>query len=567
MKYDVPKIYLVDVNKELLENLSNEGFNVAYGTFGCHYYAEPDDECGLNHSLNYLTEQDIIIVDMNESGYASQNPLLNKQWSNGDGTKIQMQQNNTIMNPRYFSAREHLHEFTSIVQNGGILIIFSSQLKEQSYHFIEVKGGRLYNGGSEIIDNYAWIPQRYNIAKNTVLGKEIIPNPKYQDIYNKIFSDCDNDLIYECSFSVYEDDREYALCTNRLGETISYLKEYNTGDIKGYLLILPQVADKRTLLNNLLKTFLPELKPELFPDFVKNNWVDSNEYLMPQIKDILNKRESITNDYNRKLDEIETEFKEKSEEFRFLIETLTSNGYDDFLVQNVKKSLEYIGYKEIVNIDEEVIGNKQEDLRIDDYGSHTIVEVKGHNGNPTEDDCQALLKYINRNMKKTDRTDIHGILIVNHHKLKPPFERPIPAFTQPQIDDALRDGYTLVSTWELYKSIRLYQEGLVTFDEIHRDLHTKGLYRAIPTHWEYVGKIEKLFKDGTVACIFLNAESVKIGSELIIHNGNDFFKMVVGEMMVDGKKVEISTKGDKLSIKIVRPIQKQAHIYVRQPNE
>lgn len=94
------------------------------------------------------------------------------------------------------------------------------------------------------------------------------------------------------------------------------------------------------------------------------------------------------------------------------------------------------------------------------------------------------------------------------------------------IQDAERDGYTLVSTWELYKITRLLQEKLVTFEDIHELLHTKGLFQAIPKSWSYLGDIGHMYnknQEGNIVCFNLEADLIEKGDKLVINNGNEYF--------------------------------------------
>lgn len=62
----------------------------------------------------------------------------------------------------------------------------------------------------------------------------------------------------------------------------------------------------------------------------------------------------------------------------FLSNILKSNGYGENLESDVKSTLEYIGYKQVINVDEIIKGNKEEDIRILDNDKFTLVEIKGH---------------------------------------------------------------------------------------------------------------------------------------------------------------------------------------------
>jgi hypothetical protein len=346
-----------------------------------------------------------------------------------------------------------------------------------------------------------------------------------------------------------------------LNDILGFIRTYDKKE--GQLIVLPQFNDLYKPIENMFREILPILKPDFFPQYVKNLWVDSDEYILPEVKTMLDKKKQIQEEFNEKINEVDVKINNTKEEFKFLTNILTSTGVGDELVDNLKKTLEYIGYKNVISADDVIEGNRQEDLRILDDGRITVIEIKGHKGNPNEDDCQAVLKYVSRNMRALGRVDIHGILIVNHHRLEPPLERPYPAFTDQQIKDAEAESYTLVSTWELYKAVRLFQEGLINFKDIDIGLHTKGLYTSLSEPWYHIGDIQHRFKDNTIACVYLATGIVNKGDELIVENGNDYFKVVVDEMKINNKMVTTASKGDQLAINIGRPIIKQANIYVK----
>lgn len=566
MKYEKPSIFFIDIDKAVEDLLSNNGFNITSGTFGAKYAVKRDTECGLNGKLDYLTEKEVVFVNLKEEDKYGINPLKSLQWCNGDGMTLASSDSGDTFNPRYLYAFKFKEEFEKILNNGGILVVFADKVVSENYNFINVSSRYKSRADSKSISNYDWIPHNHLKPINCIPGKELYYNEKVNIPVSKIFVGCEESVSYKCKFNIqdgYYFDTGVTLCSNKIYENVGYIKEYGKDDNQGYLIILPQVSDLHRIIKNLLTDILPILKPDLFPDFVKNSWINDDEYIMPDVKKIINEKEELIEKYEKKQKDLEKRIEEKKEEYSFLTNLLTSNAYDDVLVNNVKKTLEYIGYKNVIDVDNEIIGNRQEDLRIQDGELFTIVEVKGHNGNPTEDDCQAVLKYISRNMKQYNKLDIHGILVVNHHKLQPPFERPNPAFTKAQIEDAVRDEYTLVSTWELYKAVRLFQEKLILFEDINIGLHTPGLFAAIPKSWNYVGKIERLLKDKTVVCVYLKAPSIKLGDELIVQTGNEYLRVNVEEMMIDNINVDSAKLDDKLSINLKVPIKKQSVIFVK----
>jgi len=563
VKYEVPSILLIDVDKVTQEGLRNDGFNIDIGTFGSNYAVGGSEECGFNCSLPLLAEKDIIIVDMNtEYNKLGYNTLRNQQWVNGDKLTYIPSRGSIWFNPSYLSAYNHRLDLKNIVNRGGVIIVFADKISEETYYPIEFKNG-IKNPKAPIkISNFEWLNNLNISSNNCVSGKEIYFNENVDEVFKSIFKDCENEVLYKITLG-YEAENHMAICRNKSGDVIAKVAIYGKEDNVGFLIILPQFKSIYKPVINLFQDVLPVLKTELFPSFAKNNWLNDEDYILPEVKQLNEIKEKEINKYEKKLKEIDEQIIHKKLEYNYLTGLLISNAYDDLLVNNVIETLKLIGYNDVINVDDITEGNRQEDLRILDGGQLTIIEVKGHNGNPTEDDCHALVKYMGRNMRQENRTDIHGILIINHHKLKAPLDRPNPAFTEPQISDAIGDNCTLVSTWELYKSVRLLQKGLISFDDIDAGLHSKGLYTALPSPWHFLGKIQHQYVNGTIACFYLEADSIRVGDELIISNGNNYFKIDVGEMRVNNEIVYKSIKGDELAVNIGISILKQASIYVK----
>lgn len=562
-KYEQPKIMLIDTDKETTEKISEEGFNISEGSFGQKYEAQPEDECGLNGHLPYLTEKDIVIVDLKEQNdLLGENPKTNEKIINGHGRSFIVPRGQNYFDPSLLFAFQHKNDFEKILNNGGIIIVFCNSLNEEVYYYNDYRAGMIYDQGSFQLDNYSWLPFNSTIT-NCTKGKEIIIENNASDLANKLLKGSSDEIKYFCKFDIEFINNVQPIFRNPLDEIIGYFKAIENEDNLGFIFYLPQFLNKHKPIINLFEEYLPELKPDLFPEFVKNKWLDKEKYLFPKVKKVLNKKDKIILNFQKKIKEINEEISLAKNKYKFMTNILIAQGYGDFLEDNIYKLLKHLGYAEVVKVDEEIEGNRQEDFRIIIDNKFTVVEVKGHNSNPTEDDCQALNKYINRNMRRESRTDIHGILIVNHQKLLPPLKRKNPAFTPEQIDDAKRDGYTLVSTWELFKAVRLKQEEIINFNDINTSLHTPGLFKAIPSTFNYFGEIVKLYEGKTIACVYLELEEVCINDEILVQDGNNYFVQKIKEMRVDDKEAEKAMNGDALSIKLDKPISKQANIFLK----
>lgn len=570
IKYENPKILCVDMNNNFISRMKKDGYDIEEGSFGQSYNINHGEECGFNGCLPHLTEKDILIVDLDESHkLKGENPIqIGEQWKKADTITYCVPSPQDYFNPCYLYSKVFSNEIYKIILNGGIIIIFADTINEETYYQIDIRNGTRYQDQKIKVNNYEWIP--INVSPGyCISGNQVFTDNTFE-LLGKTFSEIINDnykeIEYKCKFNINDFGKtkiRTKLFSNNLDEVVGYIEAIENTDNAGYLIILPQFKDKYKPIRKMFTDFLPALKPNLFPQFVRNNWVNYDEYIIPDIKKIENRKKEVVKEYEKRLNEIDILIDETKRRYNFLTNTLLSQGYDDFLVENIFETLKYIGYKNIIKVDEQIQGNRQEDLRILDDNRVTIVEIKGHNGNPTEDDCQAVLKYMNRAMKKEKRTDIHGVLIVNHNKILPPLKRKNPAFTKQQIEDSKRDEYTLISTWELYKSVRLFQEGLLSFEEIDKEIHTSGLFKSIPSSWKSLGKIEHLFKDDTIACFYLNVDKISKDDEIIIQDNNCYYKQDVKEMMINNVVVNTASKGDAVSIKINQPISKQANIFIK----
>lgn len=559
-KYPVPNILLVDIDKTTSDRLINDGYNLDNGTFGCMYKSNSNIEAAFNGNLPYLTERDIVIVDLKHDKFLEEveKPKTIK-CNEAKRQTIFIPKGQDYFNPRHFYAYNHNEGFTKLLNSGGVIIVFSSRLDNETYYYYDYVNGHYYQNTEEKIHNYEWLPT-CPVINNCKEGKELYIDEENKDIGNSLLKNYNSQTFHYCTFHNLSENTSHMLFANKSKDNIGFIKVYNE---KGIIIFLPQFEDKYTIIINLFKELLPIIKPNLFPYFAKNKWIESEEYLFPAVMEVIDRKNEIVKSFEEQLSEIEQKILAISEKFKCFTNILISEGFDDFLVDNIREILIYIGYKLVVDVDEIIEGKRQEDLRIMDNGQFTVVEVKGHSGNPTEDDCQALLKYINRNMKREKRTDIHGILIVNHQRILPPIERTNPAFSKEQIEDAERDGYTLVSTWQLFQSVRLLQESIITFNDIDIELHTAGLFNAMPRGFECIGKIEKLFNDKTIACVHLNISKIAVGGVIIIQDGNRYSKQIITEMMTNNKQVDIAYKGDPVSIKLDISISKNSNIYYK----
>ena len=372
-----------------------------------------------------------------------------------------------------------------------------------------------------------------------------------------------------CTFYInnYENKNTINLLENIYGDLIGYFQMFEREDkTKNTLIILPQCENMSLIIENILTEVLPFFYPEIFKDFVKDTWMDKEEYMLPEIKTIIKERENIEKEYKTKLDIINQRIKDKQEESKYLYNIISSSGTGDKLVKNIIKCLEYLEYIKVDDWDKvREDDEKEEDLHI--YKSakeYFIAEVKGINGPAIEDDCNVIVKYKSRNCSKLKIPSIHGVVFVNYHKNVEPNQREELGFTSKEIKDAIRDGYTLVGTYELFKAIRMCQENIISKEIIRKSLETPGIFKSIPASFEQIGIIENILDKINVICIPLECEEIRVNDKLLIIEGNNYYQTKIVSLMVNEIGVEKSKKGDKVGIKIDKDIPKvkSAQIYL-----
>ncbi len=260
----------------------------------------------------------------------------------------------------------------------------------------------------------------------------------------------------------------------------------------GRILILPNVLKKAKLINKLFYEFLPELSPHLFPDFEGFRWIRRDKYELDSVLSYKKDKVNVELEAKKKIKDIDEKIDKERKKFNFLYGIITKSGRE--LVKDVKFCLEFIGFNKVIDIDKENENKdvimKQEDLQVNDVSPILLIEVKGLSGTSRESDTFQVVKYINRRMKKMNRTDIRGVSIINHQKNIPTLQRDNEnVFTDQQIEDAKSNDCTILTTWDLFLLIRGMIKRKWKRKVIRELFYKSGRMPRIPSHYKYIGKV------------------------------------------------------------------------------
>ena len=140
LKYERPKILLLDFDSVTKTTLQHEGYNVSVGTFGKRYKVQKSSDYTpviLEASLPNAGEQEIIVVDLApaEPSDAARGEKLRPMEELDWWAKC----SNGVIDPRS-RAMVMIHErFDRIYQNGGAFIIFATSRDKQKLVCLDLR--------------------------------------------------------------------------------------------------------------------------------------------------------------------------------------------------------------------------------------------------------------------------------------------------------------------------------------------------------------------------------------------------------------------------------------------
>lgn len=345
------------------------------------------------------------------------------------------------------------------------------------------------------------------------------------------------------------------LLTNGQGEIISYAYYEEN---KCITIMFPILQDKRLLLERLFKDFLYQNFSELFPLQKENSWITKQEYELPEIIKLNRDKEEALRLYEATIIHKDKQIKEFREKYDFLFDMLIESG--EVLVKNVKQFLEWLGFENVVSMDEIVKEGEdfQEDLQIHlAKNDLLIIEVKGLYGTSKDNECSQISKIELRRIHESKYSKVHALYIVNNERGKEPLKRQIPPFTESQIKDAKFAHRAMAYTYQLFNLYFEIEAGIITKEEARNSLFQNGLvdfrsnFKSLGTPYDY-------FKNNKVACIELHDTILSVGDKVYFEDDRKILNMVeIINIQVDRQNKQ-TVKGGKVGIEFNMKIPKGA---------
>lgn len=578
LKYEKPKILLIDLPSKCLTAVEKAGYNVSSGTFGSPYKVERRDSYQAvfcKPSLPNYTEQEIIFVDLTPP-ITLHSPVGEKATSEGE-LDVWCKCNLGEIDPRSSTMALVTEDFDRILDNGGVFVIFAQPRQNQQLVWARKSSGY---SGLEIskklsFDNWSFISllsSRYLIIGSD-FGEEInIPNYD-EEIFHFLRKNIKNakyTATFRCTYQLKEENLIpilYSKFNRCIGGLITIEKT------EGLILILPQLSNKPEAIVTLLREVLPELSPHLFPQAEGLRWIERDEYELETVLQYKKEKIDIEEKAKKDIAKIDEKILEERSTLGFLHGMITQTGRD--LVSSVKSCLDYIGFEKVQDVDEEIekqnySSQKQEDLQISDNSPTLLIEIKGLSGLPRESDTMQVVKYVPRRMKEWDRTDVRGVSIINHQRNIPPLERDNEnVFTKQQIEDAEHQDITILTTWDLF----LLARGRLKWGWDPRTIQDlffkKGKMSRFPTIYRPVGKIYHYWDKSSVVGIEISDNKLQKGDRIGYVIPDRFLEEEVTSLEIDSHKVKEGVPDQNVGMKTIYSknfLRKGIMVYAYRPS-
>jgi hypothetical protein len=563
VRYKKPKILTVDLPVSLAQRLRDTGYNVMPGTFGCPYKVKKGDNYFpviVKASVPNYSEQEIIVVDLTAPETA-EGPQDEKHTSLGE-LDWYAKASSGVIDPRPRAMAWLKEDFDRILVSGGVFVVFAKPRLWQTTVLgsVEDHYGPQFQVREKIeADNWSFLStlSQYHLKVEPEHGTEIKVKEGLSLLKSFLRRHLDG-ATFSATFHplhpLTEDGNGLIfvpLATSKFGETVAAVLVPRKQGGGGFVLILPQLHDKEGAVLDLIQNLLPEVRPNLFPDHEGGRWVHGEEYEHPSILE----RKALQMDVRRKADEeisrLDDEIEAERDRLGFLHGILTKSG--DALVADVKHALEFMGCRQVVDVDQadDAEASKQEDLQILGESPTLLLEIKGLGGMPTEGDTLQVTKYVLRRMRQWNRTDVHGISLVNHQRNLPPLARDHQhVFTEQQAKDAEQNGTGLMTTWDLFRLLRGKVRWGWSARAVSGLLKRTGRIPPYPAHYVPVGTVAKYWPDKGVISIGVHGQQpLRVGDRLGFLLPAGFFEEEVMSLQVDKNSVREATPGQRVGHK------------------
>ena len=566
-----PRICLIDVAEDISAKLRKRGFNCYKGTLGSlvevnNVSQHSERRCLLNFNFPpNLHEYDIVVVDLQQPTtvpYVEEDHV--RTWIKGQKQLALVSSfPETIFDPRALCASILESKLQPFMEKESILVIFAAPDEKIEYHPIEINPSGPKRLGLETHSLYEFYPDLPSCKE--IIGKDTKVLVKPGSEIASLLERHNKTASYAITFNHpthWEKDKNVKnenfipLIEARPDEIISFacMREKNV------TFLFPRIQHKEALLIDLLEKVLPNILPGIFPFSTQFAWLDDSKYQLPNESELVEQKTNLEIEYDTKLKEINGRIDANRQEYGFLHDLLMQSGSG--LIKTVERYLGWLGFEDVVNVDDTNPDLQEEDLRVEGDRGMLVIEVKGIGGTSTDSECSQISKVKYRRSKERGVFDVFALYIVNHQRYQPPAARTNPPFNATQIQDAKNDERGLLTTYDLFKLYFNIKNGFIKKEDARESFFQYGLVEFNPSNAIFISKPSEIHHNGYVVVFELEGIEIRIGMSIIINDNDRFRSAQILEIQVEGNSVEKVDTGE-IGIKLSDKVNNRVELWLR----
>lgn len=540
VKYDKPKILLIDIPSSCEDVLISAGYNVKSGTFGIPYPVPRSDKAypvsKISFNLPNHEEQEIVIASTARP--PSDESMQDEEVEEGVDHLWQTAANGNI-DPRPLAMFSTKPVFDRIWRFGGIFIVLLKAKYPVEYTFGSLKKYSSVEEYSKIEkSSWGFLSELDSFTCNLAHGIEFNFNSRAKRLTDLLAHGL-KEAEYRCTIEPSYENKEnwVPLAHDKFGNCVAGILVYD--DPPRHLLLLPDMPHFDRILLPLIEEWCAQWNPELFPFHEGQQWIHRPEYEVPKILELQEQANKVKINAETQVEQIESEIKQLQEDNKDWYTLL--NGTGDELVAAVIRSLRRLGFKKVEDVDAELKeqGNGQnlrEDIQIHDNSTILVVDVKGIQGNPEDADATQAEKHALMRTREFDAY-VKPLTIINHQRNIPPHDRDSVAYRKEIIGNAEHTGLGLMTTWDLFLLLRNKDKLGWTDEMVIPIFYRTGRIDPIPEHYQQIGTIEHVWRNaiGIVPSVEIHA-----GATLAVESGDTFEEIIVESLQVEDQKVDVA---------------------------
>jgi hypothetical protein len=446
-------------------------------------------------------------------------------------------------------------------------VIFCSEQEIREYHPVKITRSGSHEEYPVQHQLYDFIQSLPSSSNKT--GKKVVVSDIREDIKTFLQKHSKNfiyEIVFQHATEWLQDERKHVkrddfvpVLLNSNDEIVGFI-DFSLGG--SAVFAFPQLQDgKKDFLLELVDELLPGLFPKIFPYSEQFSWLKSKNYLLPNQANLLANKVKLEDEYKTALVNIDEEIEKNQYKYKFLHDLITETG--DSLVKSIEHLFIWLGFENIVNMDEINPEIKEEDLQIPLENGLLVVEVKGIGGTSKDSECSQISKIKHRRARERNKFDVFALYIVNHQRYLPPIERRNPPFSDQQITDAKSDERGLLTTYEIFKLYFNIENGFITKEDARLSLLNYGLVQFKPSKSDFLGHPLEVHHNGQV--IILNIANITLnkGASIIVCNNEAWFRSEILEIKLNDEAVESVSEGE-IGVKLSHSVLKTSELWLEE---